>query len=98
MPDDRAPERRRDLFRNPTTLAAGLFEAAYSGLADLQRYALGCDSREGRGNSGNSGNPFLRILSNMLGALLEQTNYPHRHRLEEMLARHRRQQGPEDQA
>lgn len=95
MPGDRNPENRRDLFLSPTSLAAGLFEEAYREIGRMQRYALmGGDSRDGH----CSGSPFLGILGRMLGSLHEQTNYPHRQRLEELLARLQRQQGPQDEA
>jgi hypothetical protein len=94
MPTDRAPERQQNLFESPTTMAAGLSRAAWDEIAKMQKYALTGDSRQG----GNSGCPFLGPLGAMLGALYDQTSYPHHQRLREMFDRHRNQQGQQDQA
>lgn len=88
MPGDGRPERPLDLLQSPGMLAFGLFEEAYREIGKLQKYALaGGDSGES-----SSGSPFLGILGRMLGALYDQTNYPHRQRLQELLERHQRRQ------
>jgi hypothetical protein len=90
-PRDGRPDGPLNLLQSPGMLAFGLFEEAYKEIGKLQKYALGGSSSES-----SSGSPFLNILGGMLGALYEQTNYPHRQRLQEMLARLQNRQQPRD--
>jgi hypothetical protein len=95
MPGDGTREQPLDLLRSPGMFAFGLFEEAYKEIGKLQKYALtGSDSRDGS----TSGSPFLAILGRALGALYESANYPHRQRLQEMLARLQNQQQQRDVA